>query len=72
MKRLKSLLIGTGVAIFNIGASITQVFRPERCTGSCGACGFSCVNPVVGLFGVGVVIIMLKKFKGKFSRTRTS
>jgi hypothetical protein len=68
MKRLKSLMIGTGVAIFNVGTAITQVFRPERCTGSCGSCGFSCVNPAIGLFGIGVVIIMFKKFKGKFNR----
>lgn len=68
MNRLKSLMIGTGVAVFNIGASITQVFRPERCTGSCGSCGFSCVNPAIGLFGIGVVVIMFRKFKGKFNR----
>lgn len=68
MGKIKSLLVGAGIAAFNIGTAFFQVFKPERCTGSCASCGLSCVQPVVGIAGVGIAVVLFKKFKGKFKR----
>lgn len=65
MKSIKSLLVGFGVVLYNIGVSFTQLVRPERCIGSCGSCGLSCVTPVIGLAGIGLIIIAFRKFKGR-------
>jgi len=65
MKNLKSLAIGAGVTLFNIGGAFIQVFKPEKCTGSCGSCGFTCGQTVVGLVGIGTVVILWKKIKEK-------
>lgn len=66
MKKLKSILIGASVATINIVPAATQVLRPERCTGSCGACGFSCINSVASIALVGIFALALKKIKTKF------
>lgn len=71
MKRIKPFIIGAGVALFNIGATFTQVFRPERCTGSCGSCGFSCAETAVGLVGIGVIAVLWKKIKVKIQKLKT-
>lgn len=70
MNRLKSLIIGAGVALFNLSASFIQVLRPERCTGACGSCGLSCVEPLVGLVGIGIIAVTWRKLKGKFKRLK--
>lgn len=70
MNRLKSIIIGAGVALFNLSASFMQVFRPERCTGACGSCGLSCVEPLVGLVGIGIIAVTWRKLKGKFKRLK--
>ena len=66
MKKLKSILIGASVATINIVPAATQVFRPERCTGSCGSCGFSCINSVASIALVGIFALGFKKIKTKF------
>ncbi|MDP4144041.1 MAG: hypothetical protein Q8936_06080 [Bacillota bacterium] len=70
MNRFKSLFIGIGVAIFNFIASFMQVFKPERCTGSCGSCGLACAEPVVGLVSVGVIVIVWRKLKVRFKKLK--
>lgn len=72
MKNLKSLLVGSGVVFYNIGVSFTQLVRPERCIGTCGSCGFACATPVIGLAGIGLIVIVFRKFKGRFIRLKFS
>lgn len=65
MKHLKSLALGSSVMVFNLGTAFTQIFRFERCTGLCRTCGMSCINPAFGLAGLGVIYMLLKKYKYK-------
>ncbi|MDP4177547.1 MAG: hypothetical protein Q8900_04305 [Bacillota bacterium] len=69
MKRFKAFIIGIGVALFNLGSAFMQNFRPERCTGSCGNCGLSCVESVLGLAGAGVSAAVIHKLKGKVKKS---
>lgn len=71
MKKLKQILVGFGVVLANIGAACTQLFRPERCNGMCGSCGFACAQPLVGLVGIGLIAILVSKLKGKLDKSRT-
>ena len=70
MNRFKSLIIGVGVALFNVSTAFIQVFRPERCTGACGSCGLSCAQSVIGLVGIGSIVILWGKFKKKIVKLR--
>lgn len=65
MKTLKSLFIGVSVCLANFGASATNFFRLERCTGSCRNCGFSCPQTIVGFTCVGIGVLVHKKLKCK-------
>lgn len=67
MKKLKSILIGASVATINIVPAATQVIKPERCTGACGTCGFSCINSVASIAVVGIFALAFKKIKTKFT-----
>lgn len=70
MKSIKSLLVGFGVIFYNIGVSFTLLVRPERCNGICGSCGLSCVTSVIGLAGIGLVVIVFRKLKGRLRRLK--
>jgi hypothetical protein len=65
MKKLKSILIGTSVAAINIVPTATQIIKPERCTGSCSSCGFSCVSSIAGIALIGIATLGFKKIKAK-------
>lgn len=72
VKKIKSLLIGAGVAIGSIIPSLAQVVKPEKCAGTCGTCGFPCINEAVGLAGIGIIIVFYKKIKEKFWKGKIS
>ena len=66
MQQLKWILMGASVATINIVPAANQVFKPERCTGSCGSCGFSCINSIAIISVVGISTLVFKKIKTKF------
>jgi hypothetical protein len=68
MKKLKSLFIGAGVATINIVPAATQAIKPERCTGSCGSCGFACVGSVATIAALGFFTLIFNKIKIKFKK----
>lgn len=70
MNNIRSILVGFGVVLYNVGVSFTQLFRPERCIGTCGSCGLTCVTPVIGLAGIGLIVIAFRKFKGRLRRLK--
>jgi len=65
MKKLKSILIGASVATINIVPAATQVIKPERCTGSCGSCGFACVGSIASIAVLGFFALGFNKIKQK-------
>ncbi|HEX9059002.1 MAG TPA: hypothetical protein VF941_02350 [Clostridia bacterium] len=65
MTKLKASILGIGVAAANFLASAASVLRPERCTGSCGSCGYACVPAIITLVGAGGLFIAFKKIKAR-------
>ncbi|EKQ57532.1 MULTISPECIES: hypothetical protein [unclassified Clostridium] len=65
MKKLKSILIGASAAAISIIPSAAQIIKPERCSGSCGNCGFSCIGSVTTIALIGILTLVLKKIKEK-------
>lgn len=70
MKNLKSLCIGASVAVINIVPAATQIFIVEGCTGTCGACGFSCIGSIAGTSLIIFSALGVKKIKGKFVKRK--
>lgn len=59
--------IGTGVGAAGISIAATSNFIPGvgACTGTCGACGLSCLVPIVGISSICIFSIARRKFKAK-------
>jgi hypothetical protein len=59
--------IGTGIGATSISIAASTGFIPGvgACTGTCGACGLSCLVPIVGISSICIFSIARKKFKLK-------
>lgn len=59
--------IGTGMGVAGISVAATSNFIPGigACTGTCGACGLSCLVPIVGISSIYLFSVAKKKFKIK-------
>ncbi|AGK98930.1 hypothetical protein [Clostridium pasteurianum] len=62
--------IGTGIGVAGISIAATSNFIPGvgACTGTCGACGLSCLVPLVGISSIYFFSAAKKKFKIKHKK----
>ncbi|AJA49442.1 hypothetical protein CPAST_c33760 [Clostridium pasteurianum DSM 525 = ATCC 6013] len=62
--------IGTGIGIASVSIAATSNFIPGlgACTGTCGACGLSCIVPIVSISSVYLFSTVKKKFKIKHNK----
>lgn len=63
--------IGTGIGVAGISIAATSNFIPRvgACTGTCGACGLSCLVPIVGISSIYLFSVAKKRFKIKHNKT---
>lgn len=57
--------IGTGIGVAGISVAATSNFIPGvgACTGTCGACGLSCLIPIAGISSIYLLSVAKKRFK---------
>lgn len=67
---LKSWFIGLGTTGTYLLASSNLVQGTGQCTGTCGACGFSCVTTFVPVVIIGGIALVKKKTNQKNCETR--
>lgn len=62
--------IGTGIGIAGISVAATGNFIPGlgACTGTCGACGLSCIVPIVSISSVYLLSTVKKNFNIKHNK----
>lgn len=63
--------IGTGIGVAGISVAATSNFIPGvgACTGTCGACGLSCLIPIAGISSIYLLSVAKKRFKIKHNKT---
>lgn len=70
MSRIKTLIIGAGVAGVNLLTSAITIIRPERCAGSCGSCNYACVPTAFVLVGAGGLVVAYRRLRVRFLKRR--
>ncbi|HEY5588973.1 MAG TPA: hypothetical protein VIK86_08465 [Candidatus Paceibacterota bacterium] len=64
-KKIKNVGTGAGIAGITIAASTNVIPGIGGCTGSCGACGLTCLAPILGISSILFFSIVGKRLKLK-------